>query len=106
MMFGNIIDNAYNAFSERKGRINVSVSRVKPGFIAIEVRDSGTGIDAADMEKIFEPFFSRRSRGTGLGLAVCRQIVELHGGRIEVESVKGKGSLFRVVLPAKRQAQA
>jgi two-component system NtrC family sensor kinase len=68
----------------------------------IEVRDEGTGIPRSQMTRIFEPFYTTKGpgRGTGLGLAICYGIVAEHGGRIEVDSEQGKGSTFRVQLPA------
>ena len=67
-----------------------------------EVIDRGHGIRSADQKKIFEPFFTTKppSRGTGLGLSICYAIVTEHGGRIEVDSVVGEGSVFRILLPA------
>jgi two-component system, NtrC family, sensor kinase len=67
-----------------------------------EVIDKGHGIRSADQKKIFEPFFTTKppSRGTGLGLSICYAIVTEHGGRIEVDSVVGEGSVFRILLPA------
>jgi signal transduction histidine kinase len=67
-----------------------------------EVVDRGHGIRMADQKKIFEPFFTTKppSRGTGLGLSICYAIVTEHGGRIEVDSVVGEGSVFRILLPA------
>jgi len=67
--------------------------------IVIEVADTGVGIAARDLRRIFEPLFTTRERGTGLGLAIARRIAEEHGGGIEVESTLGKGSTFRVLLP-------
>ena len=70
--------------------------------VTAEVVDSGMGIRTVDRTKIFEPFYTTKppSRGTGLGLSVCYAIVNEHGGRIQVDSVVGEGSVFRVVLPA------
>jgi signal transduction histidine kinase len=66
------------------------------------VIDRGVGIRNADRGKIFEPFYTTKpaNRGTGLGLSVCYAIVTEHGGRIEVDSVVGEGSVFRISLPA------
>ncbi len=67
--------------------------------IAVAVRDHGCGIAPADLARVFEPFYSKKSGGTGLGLFVCYSIVERHGGRIQVRSRPGEGSCFTVELP-------
>ncbi|HEY2066949.1 MAG TPA: ATP-binding protein [Gemmatimonadaceae bacterium] len=70
-------------------------------WIVAEVMDQGEGIRRADLPKIFEPFFTTKApgRGTGLGLSICYAIVAEHGGRIEVDSTPGEGSIFRILLP-------
>ena len=70
-------------------------------MVMLEVRDSGAGIDPAVLPRIFEPFFSTKARheGSGLGLAIVKHVVELAGGRVEVESTPGQGATFRVLLP-------
>jgi signal transduction histidine kinase len=75
------------------------------GEVIVEIADNGPGIPADSIEKIFEPFFSKRAGGTGLGLAIARQMVENHGGLIEVDSQLGKGTTFRIRLP-RRHARA
>jgi signal transduction histidine kinase len=69
----------------------------------VEVADTGVGIPRSEQSKIFEPFYTTKSpgRGTGLGLSICYGIVADHQGRIEVESVPGRGSTFRVFLPVR-----
>ncbi len=67
--------------------------------VTISVSDSGHGIAAEDMNRIFEPFFTTKARGTGLGLALCKKIVEEHKGNIHVESTPGKGTTVSLVLP-------
>jgi PAS domain S-box-containing protein len=67
--------------------------------LAIEVEDSGTGIAPTDLDRVFNPFFSTKEGGTGLGLALTQKIVEDHGGSIDVRSTLGSGALFRIVLP-------
>ncbi|MCG2777511.1 MAG: ATP-binding protein, partial [Desulfobacterales bacterium] len=69
--------------------------------IRIRITDTGCGISKENMEKIFEPLFTTRARGIGLGLAVSRNLVELNGGSIETQSEEGKGSTFTVKLPTK-----
>lgn len=74
--------------------------------VEIAVADTGCGISAVDHKQIFEPFFSTKEpgRGTGLGLFITAEIVREHKGRIEIESDEGRGSTFRVVLPAAESA--
>jgi two-component system NtrC family sensor kinase len=66
---------------------------------AIEVRDTGAGITPGDLDQLFQPFFTTKPAGTGLGLSVAENIVRSHEGRIEVESTVGTGTTFRIVLP-------
>ena len=74
-------------------------------FVEVTVRDTGTGIDPGELDKIFDPFFSTREDGTGLGLALVHRIVVSHGGSIDVESAPGKGTLFKVLFPLAAGAQ-
>jgi two-component system sensor histidine kinase HydH len=67
--------------------------------VILNFTDTGPGIEPDKLEKIFEPFFTAKAGGTGLGLAITKKIIEGHGGRIEVESVLGGGTTFRVILP-------
>ena len=100
----NLLHNAIK-FTPPKGIIRVAAKSAVGGEAVIEVEDSGPGIPAADHQRVFERFYrvdparSRDTGGTGLGLAIARWAVEASGGRIELESVAGRGTLFRVVLP-------
>jgi len=102
-VFMSLLLNALDAM-EDKGVITL---RTRPDekdeMTVAEVVDNGHGIRSADQKKIFEPFFTTKppSRGTGLGLSICYAIVNEHGGRIEVESEVGEGSVFRILLPAR-----
>lgn len=95
----NLLVNAAQAIVE-KGRITVR-SRQDDGFVIVEIADNGCGIPPENLNKIFEPFFTTKEvgKGTGLGLSLSYNIIEKHGGRIEVESELGVGTLFRVRLP-------
>jgi len=100
----NLIDNAIK-YTPDKGTITVRVAKMSLAEAAIEVRDTGRGIPAEHRDRIFDRFYridaarARDSGGLGLGLTISRWAIEAHGGRIEVESEEGKGSLFRIVLP-------
>jgi len=100
----NLLHNAIK-FTPNKGVIRVAARSTSNGGAVIEVEDSGPGIPTAHQERVFERFYrvdqarSRDTGGMGLGLAIARWAVEANGGRIELESVSGQGTLFRVVLP-------
>ena len=83
---------------EPGGKLIISARR-KKSLLAITVADTGTGIPPENMPRLFEPLFTTRVKGIGLGLAVSKKLVEANGGRIEVESVPGKGSKFTLSLP-------
>ena len=95
-VFFNIILNGLQAMSG--GGSLAIVSRKKDNFIEVDIADTGQGISKEDMNKIFEPLFSTKAQGTGLGLSVCRSIIEGHEGAIEMESEPGKGARFVVRL--------
>jgi two-component system sensor histidine kinase FlrB len=78
---------------------------VEGGGIEMQVVDDGPGIPKAMQEQIFEPFYTSRARGTGLGLAVVQAVADAHGGEARVESVEGEGALFAIRLPAKTRAE-
>jgi signal transduction histidine kinase len=110
---GNLVDNAIG-FTDTGGHILLAASAEKPdgaelsGYVDLEVVDDGIGIPPAKIGKIFERFYqvenhmTRRRGGLGLGLSVSKSMTELHHGRIEVESVEGKGSRFCIRLPARQ----
>lgn len=94
----NILMNAGQSFGGGTGTIRIAVLECSDAVV-IEIADSGCGIEAEDLKRIFSPFFTTKEKGTGLGLAVCQKIVEGHGGRIEVNSTPGEGTAMRVRLP-------
>jgi signal transduction histidine kinase len=93
----NLIRNAQQAMPDG-GELILRTRADGPGA-ALEVIDTGGGIEPSAIGRIFEPFYSTRSRGTGLGLSTTRRIVEAHGGAIGVESAPGKGSRFTLRFP-------
>jgi signal transduction histidine kinase len=101
----NLLTNALDATSPG-GVIHVA-TRAHGGEVELEVADTGCGIPAPELKRIFEPFVTTKEphRGTGLGLFICGQLVHDHGGRIDVVSEPGRGSLFRVTLPVERIAR-
>jgi signal transduction histidine kinase len=99
----NLLSNACK-YSKEGGNVWVRIKK-EGRWIEIEVEDNGIGIDEKDLPYIFERFYrgdisrSRETGGTGIGLTITRALVEAHGGKIEVKSTKGKGSIFRLSLP-------
>jgi len=96
----NMLLNACDAMADC-GTVTISTS-AEDGKILVTVADTGCGIKREHMDRIFEPFFSTKSDGksTGLGLSVSYGIVQQHGGTLEVESEEGRGTVFKIVLPA------
>jgi signal transduction histidine kinase len=127
-VFQNLIANAVQAMPEG-GTLRIGARRVQgprskvPGYeeknlepgalsfgpdadsVEIRVADGGAGISPENMEKVFQPLFSTKSRGIGLGLSICKSFVEANGGRIELESEVGMGTSFGVVLPVERREE-
>jgi signal transduction histidine kinase len=95
---GNIILNAVQAMP-KGGRLTITSSSPDPGWVAVSLSDTGEGIAKDDVGKLFEPLFTTKAKGIGLGLPVIRSIVEGHGGTIDVQSEVGQGSTFVVRLP-------
>lgn len=106
-VFMNLLLNAIQATSSG-GLITFSAAEDPMGYVRFDVRDTGVGIKSEALQHIFEPFFTTKEvgRGTGLGLAVAYSIVKRHGGRIEVSSEEGSGSVFTVFLPVAHPASA
>ena len=116
----NLLTNASDALQDKPGTITVRASRVREpdarwqaavgatvgngDWVLLEVQDTGVGMDESTRERVFEPFFSTKETGHGLGLAACLGIVSAHDGAILVESERGRGSTFSVLLPATKDA--
>jgi signal transduction histidine kinase len=97
-VFLNLVLNAIDA-TDRGGHIELSVTRTDAG-VEVAVRDDGCGIRPEDAGRLFQPYFTTKKHGTGLGLFVTRKLVEDHGGTVTCESTPGAGTVFRVALPA------
>jgi len=102
-VFLNLIINAVEAMPE--GGVLTITSALRSSWLAVEVQDTGQGLTHDEVARIFEPFYTTKTAGTGLGLAVSYGIIQQHGGRIEVQSMPGEGTTFSVLLPLKRSAE-
>jgi signal transduction histidine kinase len=99
----NLIVNAVEAMaslSDRARVLTVKSETSQPDSVLVSVEDSGIGIGADDTERVFEAFFTTKSSGTGMGLAICRSIIESHRGRIWASPGVANGSVFAFRLPA------
>jgi signal transduction histidine kinase len=108
-LFLNLFNNALDAIQTAAGRIEIRAGRSSPGRLCITVTDSGEGISPDKYGHIFEPFFTTKEfgKGSGLGLAVCREIVQHHGGLITAANgPQGRGALFTLMFPEKVSASA
>jgi len=111
----NLISNASDALGERRGEISITLMEIhartkspegpKGHFLQLEVRDSGCGMPEEVQARIFEPFFSTKRTGRGMGLAAVRGILLSHGGTIQVHSAVGAGSCFEILLPCVGHAE-
>lgn len=103
-VFNNLFINALQAMEKTgNGHLKIRISPDEGGeFVNFEVSDTGSGISAENVCKIFEPYFSTKETGTGLGLAIVHKIVEIHNGIIEIDSKEGEGTKFTVKLPRAR----
>lgn len=98
----NLVRNAREAMEgQADARVVLHVARVGSSGV-VRVEDNGPGIPPDRLATIFEPFVSTKGKGMGLGLSICREIVEAHDGRLEVQSTPGRGTTFRVNLPLSR----
>jgi two-component system NtrC family sensor kinase len=102
-VFLNLLYNAADALENRLGKAEILITtRAEEGKVVASVRDSGCGVPPENQEKIFEPHFSTKTHGHGLGLSNCKRIIENHSGTISVESKVGEYTEFKVILPQKR----
>jgi nitrogen fixation/metabolism regulation signal transduction histidine kinase len=99
-VFTNVIQNAIQSIPEdKKGNIALTVSKIKNNFVRISISDNGEGISEEKGKSLFQPYFTTKTSGTGLGLAMCKDIIEESGGKISFESVIEEGTVFHIDLP-------
>jgi C4-dicarboxylate-specific signal transduction histidine kinase len=97
----NLIRNAHEAMAHSEWReLEVATVRLGDGSIEVAVADRGSGLPDKIAEHLFEPFHTTKRSGMGLGLSICRSIVEAHGGKLQYQPNEGGGAVFRVTLPA------
>ena len=101
-----ILNLMLNAFSAMSGtgldgarRLVVRTDAIDESHVLVEVQDSGTGIAVDKLESIFDPFVTSKAEGLGMGLSICRSIIERHGGRISAANNPDRGATFSIVLP-------
>ena len=99
----NLVNNAIQAMPDG-GRVTITYNR-RPNIFSFAVQDTGLGIAPEDLENIFTPFFTKKAKGQGLGLAVCKRLVEAQGGTINVKTNLGHGSTFTVTIPIGRKLE-
>ncbi len=97
-VFENLIRNAIEAMPDG-GELKIKVGEKSGGVVSIMIEDTGPGIEPSELQHIFEPFYTTKKGGSGLGLSIVHRVIEDHGGRISVESEKGKGTRFIIDLP-------
>ena len=99
----NLVTNAIEAMDavdDRTRTLRVKSAIRDPEGILITVEDTGPGIDPENVDRIFHPFFTTKSQGMGMGLSICRSIIEAHHGRLSARSADDRGSVFQIALPA------
>jgi signal transduction histidine kinase len=97
----NLALNAIEAMGAKKGLLTVKAGPAEMGFVFFSVSDTGSGMtEEFQRTRLFRPFATTKPKGVGLGLYTCRELVRALGGRIEVESRRGSGTCFRIVLPS------
>ncbi|OGO01392.1 MAG: hypothetical protein A2Y90_03710 [Chloroflexi bacterium RBG_13_52_12] len=103
-VFSNIISNAVQAMNGKTGELNIGTG-ADDNYISVNFQDSGCGIPGENLGKIFEPLFTTKPKGIGLGLAISKRLVEQNGGKLEVASQVGQGTTFTVKLPLEKRRE-
>ncbi|MGH7931663.1 MAG: ATP-binding protein [Candidatus Binataceae bacterium] len=100
-VFTNVIDNAIDAMETNTGerRLELAIRSLYPGTATVVIRDNGGGIAAGELAKIFNPFYTTKQNGTGLGMGIAKKVMDAHRGRIEMQSKVGIGTEFSLSIP-------
>jgi len=102
----NLVTNAREAMAGRGGEIRIETGTAeRPGWVRVLIRDTGPGISAEDLSKVFDPFYTTKRTGTGLGLSVSYGIIQDHHGTVDVQSSPGQGTTFVLAFPAAPEEQ-
>jgi C4-dicarboxylate-specific signal transduction histidine kinase len=105
----NLLMNGIEAMSsvaDRPRELVITTRNVEPDQVQVTVEDAGTGLDPTAMDKIFDPFYTTKPSGMGMGLAICRSILQAHGGRLWAMAKDGPGTLFHFTLPTSREEES
>jgi len=100
-VFTNLLINSLEAIDGGGGTVEIKLRAEEPNRARVEISDTGRGIAAADIAKVFEPYYSTKETGTGLGLAIVKKAIDDHGGSVSVSSKEGSGTTFTIILPVK-----
>ena len=103
----NLILNAVEAMGgldEGTRELRITTEREAAGGVLVTVRDSGPGLNQADVERVFTAFYTTKPKGMGMGLAICRSMVEAHGGRLWASANEPRGAVFQFTLPLERES--
>ena len=101
-VFNNVIVNAYQALKDGGGKIEIEALLNEKSFIEIFIKDNGVGMSKEDLDRAHEPFFSTKSKGTGLGLTICDEMIKMHNGKMVISSDVGVGTTVKICLPLNR----
>jgi signal transduction histidine kinase len=103
-VFLNLLLNGVDAIAE-KGTITIKTARTSDECLQIQISDTGKGIAPENLDNVFNPFFTTKSKGNGLGLAICKRLIEQHKGNIEVSNNPESGATFVITLPVKQEIE-
>ena len=104
----NLLNNGIQAMAdlpEARRQLRISLASPDPDRVVVTIRDQGRGISDENLSKLFNPFFTTRQEGMGIGLAICKTIVEAHGGTLQGRNGAERGAVFELVLPSERASR-